>query len=404
MTKLIKILKPLPSIKTSNPYYFSMHDLDGLNNLLQSYSKLDHEKPYANSRGCSVTCCWSGEKGYNIPVKPYENKTASSSKNTGIVLKPSKLEMPQANTFAYYSGSKLSSRELYKPSKRGSGFANRPAFIRTLGMACDFAEITLTNQARWESTSHIHPKTGMEYQDGSPYVFARNIWKKANQKDRKIIMETNEGITFQKDDENPICGLLIAGKITEQERLRFILLLEQNTHLNLYLYNIQAEENCMRQVNKAKALALLQTKNFSQEYFIEQFKACICNSDTIGSYITGEDPSLFRSVSQDKKTMLASPAIENEETMLASPVIKDKKTIFTSDMNMQVLSGFIAALGIASVAVAFIALSTPTLVTAGLITFAFGSSALVLGGIGFFKNTLESKRTNNIKSDLSLAL
>lgn len=61
-----------------------------------------------------------------------------------------------------------------------------------------------------------------------------------------------------------------------------------------------------------------------------------------------------------------------------------KKTL-EFDISMQVLSGFIAVIGLASVAVAFIALNAATFGAAGVIVAAVGIVATILGGIGFFK-------------------
>lgn len=54
-------------------------------------------------------------------------------------------------------------------------------------------------------------------------------------------------------------------------------------------------------------------------------------------------------------------------------------------IDMKVLSGFITVLGIAAVAVAFIALNAATMGTAGVVMACVGATATVLGAIGLFK-------------------
>lgn len=60
------------------------------------------------------------------------------------------------------------------------------------------------------------------------------------------------------------------------------------------------------------------------------------------------------------------------------------------DIGMQILSGFIAVIGIASVAIAFIALNAATFGTTGLVVAAIGVGATLLGGIGLFKYAPET--------------
>ncbi len=54
-------------------------------------------------------------------------------------------------------------------------------------------------------------------------------------------------------------------------------------------------------------------------------------------------------------------------------------------INMQILSGFIAAIGIAAVAIAFTVLNAAMFATAGIVVASIGVTATLLGGIGLFK-------------------
>ena len=80
-----------------------------------------------------------------------------------------------------------------------------------------------------------------------------------------------------------------------------------------------------------------------------------------------------------------------ENVVEATYLKSDMSSFVSSDIttkpsvNMQVLSGFIAALGIAAVAVSFCVLNAATLGIAGVIVAAIGVTATLLGGIGLFK-------------------
>ena len=73
-------------------------------------------------------------------------------------------------------------------------------------------------------------------------------------------------------------------------------------------------------------------------------------------------------------------------------------TNFKLDYSLQILSGFIAAIGIAAVAVAFAVLNAATLGTAGLVVAAIGATALILGGVGLFKFAPVSKHNSSIEN------
>lgn len=235
-----------------------------------------------------------------MPVLPYRT-------GLGVILSPSKLDIPQASTCAVYSCGQVAS-DIIKVSKNTSGgYVNRPGFFRTIATGSlynPYKRVNLTNLARWQNTSEISPKTGRCYNFGTPYIFARNIWRKLfkNKKHRclenELLMNTNEGIAFQKGDVNPIAGLIIAGGASYDEKAFLLKALTMNSGLQLYLYNVNAKDYCMRVISRENALQLLaEEAELSGERFARLFTSTQPNS--IEEYIDGEDPSFFRNISGD---------------------------------------------------------------------------------------------------------
>ncbi|MDP3267832.1 MAG: hypothetical protein Q8M40_02165, partial [Legionella sp.] len=95
----------------------------------------------------------------------------------------------------------------------------------------------------------------------------------------------------------------------------------------------------------------------------------------------------FSSLIQDDLKELIERLRQSTSTTMSStvPAIQQHQVskINEPGISMQVLGGFIAAIGIGAVAVAFVALNAATLGMVGIITVAVGG-ALALGGIGLF--------------------
>lgn len=79
--------------------------------------------------------------------------------------------------------------------------------------------------------------------------------------------------------------------------------------------------------------------------------------------------------------ILDTPTISRESKASQSPTLAPSTPF--SNTSMQILGGFIAALGVAAIATAFVALNAATLGIAGLVVAGFGVAAL-LGGVGLF--------------------
>ena len=96
--------------------------------------------------------------------------------------------------------------------------------------------------------------------------------------------------------------------------------------------------------------------------------------------------------------------LQLENVVDATYLKSDGSSLVSSDMtnrravNMQVLSGFIAALGVAAVAVAFAALNAATFGTAGLGVAAIGLTATLLGGVGLFKYARKTETEPNLSN------
>lgn len=92
-----------------------------------------------------------------------------------------------------------------------------------------------------------------------------------------------------------------------------------------------------------------------------------------------------------------------DQTEVDQPQTQGTSTPF-SNTSMQVLGGFIAVIGAAAVAVAFVALNAATLGLAGLIVAGSGSAA-ILGGVGLFAAGTYKKcqSTSDVVLDDSLA-
>ncbi|MGC1181555.1 hypothetical protein [Legionella sp.] len=100
----------------------------------------------------------------------------------------------------------------------------------------------------------------------------------------------------------------------------------------------------------------------------------------INAFLTKASPIITKLLAEEKKivdTTIPSESFNNVPSQTDTP-----STSF-SNINMQVLGGFIAALGMAAVAIAFVALNAATLGLTGLIVAGIGAVA-TLGGIGLF--------------------
>ena len=108
-------------------------------------------------------------------------------------------------------------------------------------------------------------------------------------------------------------------------------------------------------------------------YFHNHFKA-MC------THYAGNRPELLQNLQNFHESILAERVIDD----------KAKNTAIMSNLSMQVLGGFIAALGGAVVATAFVILNAATFNTLGVIVATLGVSS-VLAGVGLFaRGTLKN--------------
>ena len=90
-----------------------------------------------------------------------------------------------------------------------------------------------------------------------------------------------------------------------------------------------------------------------------------------------------------------------EKATLLDASKKDISTKADINIGMSVLSGFIAVLGVAAVAVAFAALNAATFGVAGLVVVSVGAT-MAVGGLGFFAHSM-SKNSSDKNDDESYA-
>ncbi|MBV8801380.1 MAG: hypothetical protein JO131_00145 [Gammaproteobacteria bacterium] len=261
-SKKLEKYEIMPTNKQASYVLYSMQSIRKIKKFLHYFPKLEDEF------GCSATLAWSGIKNFNVPVQCYQNQSI------GIVLDPAKVIVPQADIWGKNSGCKLE-KEILKtdaidssvlPAKKlTTKFPKKAGYYReTLG-----ENIFVTNHACYKrlpgKTEHIYHETG------SVDIFAGNVFRKffKPQKPHKDFIKEN-GVMFWNEviafsDTNPIKGLMITCAPSRGDALALAMLLRENPSLNLYLYNVRAEEHIMRYIENADARALL-TSSFKIDF------------------------------------------------------------------------------------------------------------------------------------------
>jgi len=296
----------IPDKCVANPYFFSMQTIGGIEALLSNYPVRGTE----DGKGCSISCCWSGEAGNSVPVRPYNyaGNSSFSGYSFGIVLKPSTLDIPEANNYAYWSGRQVS-EVADNPKDLAASDTDDDRVVRPVAKRMvdedDNYRLTpryLTNNAAWENLRHKNTGiVGVEYSQGNPYTFARNMWRKhwriKKSTGRKAhenedgTMKTNEGISFQRGSANPIAGLLITPYTKSEEISQIKEIMNQNPSLSLFLYNPEANVDfCMRAAtDEIKGKVFNGTINFDTAFLNSK-----PTPEEVGQYIKGENPDIFR--------------------------------------------------------------------------------------------------------------
>lgn len=242
-----------PQKDEANWLLFSMHKIEGIKGYLQKFES-DFKK-----KGCSATLLWSGNNGSNVPVETFGDEYI------GFVLDSHHIEVPQADVVAYRSGGKVSKEVLKKDAKSSnewgystgyaSKYPNKSGYYRTaMGQT-----IFTTNLARHENIPGT--KGSIYHSKGTAETFAKNIWRKFHKPPKNHlhpyvsngIMRRNEAIVFQKDNVNPIIGLIITQTPTPEMAQQLLQILESNKSLKLYFYDKTANEHIVRYINNEQA-------------------------------------------------------------------------------------------------------------------------------------------------------
>ena len=263
----------IPPATKANWMLFSMHGIPGINAYLNHFPGI-YEQPkepdYQHVKACSVSLLWSGTAGNNVPIHTFGPLT------TGFVLNPSLIEIPQADLIAYRSGGRVVEEKLktetdvygdFGSTRQTSKYPQKAGYTRT-GMG---QGVFATNLARNE---HLpgDKKLAIYHPKGRADVFAKNIWRKYFKtgkyhypdrenfyRDRENIMRLNEGIAFQKqENQNPIAGLLITDTPSQEISIQLLDIMKQNPSLDLYLYSKHSPEHIVRVLNNNEGRHLLE--------------------------------------------------------------------------------------------------------------------------------------------------
>lgn len=245
-----------PSKDHANWLLCSMGDISRLEYCLENFrQEKDNLDPFDRQKACSSTLLWSGEAGNNVPIELFNNS------KIGFTLDPEKINVPYAEFLAWQTGSVLPQKEQTKKELGiDSKYDNKKGWSRNSRFTD--SPIFATNHAKWEHEpeSDDRQKSGHYRDEGSAFIFAKNVWRKYFKRDRSSL---NEAMVIQKKGSpNPINGIFIDvtnGDIGSEEKAKLVQILQARQHLNLYVYDRRQTEHVVRVVNNLDATNLLQS-------------------------------------------------------------------------------------------------------------------------------------------------
>lgn len=244
-----------PNSQQSKWVVFSMLSVNDITDKLNQFPKVGAET------GCSTSLVWSGDSGFNTPSTVYSGATI------GVVLDPTCLDVQQADLLAYGSGKRLAEEE-EKPIRKDHKSKYNPNTKMGYSRSTpDGDRIFTTNLAKHEITSEDeNEKKSIYHSVGSLDRFANNVYRKYNRDHKNAkyvepssadaghkIVPYNEALAFQKEDTNPIKGILITTKPTSEQAIALNKLLEEHSSLDLYLYNPKAKNDIVRVIKSDAA-------------------------------------------------------------------------------------------------------------------------------------------------------
>ncbi len=250
----------------------------------------------SKTAGISATGLFSGENK-NTPLSLFKPHL-----NTGFVMNPYRVEARQGDFAASYSGG-LTLKEKLKEAVDGekhwyhladgqitidgkTKYPGKPVFFRVMQYAAN--QMRIRNVERHDGADK-RIKTKVFYSKGNMAAFGRRLWERVNTKkekyaDGKWAMESklsyNEVICFKREGvENPIAGLAWFGKDPDQPKdsewkahvtsvkKRYLQLLKDYKHLELYFYEVKANKNIVRVMENDQAIAFLGSKKSMESGF-----------------------------------------------------------------------------------------------------------------------------------------
>lgn len=262
--------KKLPPSDGSSSYtLFSVTSIEGIKYKLQSFNEFEGPASsyLSTNKACCATLIWSGVKD-QVPTTLFKDTKVAS--RVGVVLDPTKIDVPHADFMAFNSGG-IVREENIKGADAKQNFKSKhlakPGQIRVLRSANWFA----TNHAKWNAEKK------QAKSEASIETFAKNVWLKYHGTLKRGIglfdsrryggqgkMSYNEALCYRKKGgENPIDGVFInlengfIQDLQQQEVDGVLDILSKNSHLKLYFYDSDSEDHIIRFCENAQGIEIL---------------------------------------------------------------------------------------------------------------------------------------------------
>ncbi|MES2961903.1 MAG: hypothetical protein V4694_05910 [Pseudomonadota bacterium] len=258
-----------PTLDQGNFILFSMVlDIDELQKLLKDFPKpgdevtLKDNQKYQIARACTVA--WSGIEEYNVPVQPWNELPF------GVVINPYQIDTDYGDMFAFGSHDVVPNKNTSEGGwyvskiKEDTKYSGK-IFVERVTHDNDYS---LTNQAKILKQEDGHQVLA----EGNIEVFAGNVWRKYVKREN---CKTNEVLCTQKiGGNNPIIGLFLnsAEFLYDQDRSKIVEILQNFSHLNLYIYDRSQPRDIARVVDNSAAQELLSQKRDLDRDYISTLK------------------------------------------------------------------------------------------------------------------------------------
>ena len=286
--------KKLPPTDNSSAYtLFSVSSLEGIEYKLKSFNEFEGPaKGYSfTNKACCATLIWSGSAGNQVPTKLFSENSVKS--RVGVVLDPTRVDVPHADFIARNSGGIFKQEQIKTDLSKDypkitSKYVNKNKsgqlrFLRGGGEG--IIPFFATNHAKWDAEIKSAELVA------SIEIFAKNVWLKFHgTKKEKLMFEGseryggkgkmryNEALCYRKKGgENPIDGVFInltngdIDGLKREEVDGVFEILRNNPRLKLYFYDSDSQDHIIRFCENAQGMEILQkgvdhikTKSFFQ--------------------------------------------------------------------------------------------------------------------------------------------